>query len=473
MKKQIHILIFVTMLMGSTAFAQYKTAPDGITAKRVLMDFYSPVNDFKPLSSYDDLKALGGAEIGYTRHLSKCLNLALPLRIGVADMPKQGGGYTSRVLNTGLDAVLQLKYFQPKKLFNPYLMAGIGGVMENWKDTRVDIPLGIGFNLRLAPLVYVNLQTEYRMSLTDNRDNLQHSLGFLFLIGNEMNDRDKDGIADEVDQCPDEFGLAQFNGCPDKDGDGIPDKTDLCPDEAGIAALNGCPDKDGDGVADKDDACADVPGLAAFKGCPDTDGDGVMDSEDECPTVKGLAAFKGCPDTDGDGIADKDDKCPTVAGPRSNNGCPEVDTDKDGVPDKTDKCPTAAGPASNQGCPEMKKEEKVILENAARAIQFDLGKATIKKTSYVILDQVVGLMNMYPSYSCDISGHTDKTGSATLNQSLSEKRAKACYDYLVSKGIVASRLSNAGFGDTKPVGDNKTAAGRALNRRTEFLMTVK
>ena len=446
MKKQIHILIFVTMLMGSTAFAQYKTAPDGITAKRILMDFYSPVNDFKPLSSYDDLKALGGAEIGYTRHLSKCLNLALPLRIGVADMPRQGGGYTSRVLNTGLDAVLQLKYFQPKKLFNPYLMAGIGGVMENWKDTRVDIPLGIGFNVRLAPLVYVNLQTEYRMSLTDNRDNLQHSLGFLFLIGNEMNDRDKDGIADEVDQCPDEFGLAQFNGCPDKDGDGIPDKTDLCPDEAGLAALNGCPDKDGDGI---------------------------MDSEDECPTVKGLATFKGCPDTDGDGIADKDDKCPTVAGPRSNNGCPEVDTDKDGVPDKTDKCPTEAGPASNQGCPEMKKEEKAILENAARAIQFDLGKATIKKTSYVILDQVVGLMNMYPTYSCDISGHTDNTGSTTLNQSLSEKRAKACYDYLVSKGIVASRMSNAGFGDTKPVGDNKTAAGRALNRRTEFLMTVK
>ena len=437
-------MILVALLNATSSYAQFKTAPDGITAKRVLMDFYSPVNDFKPLTSYDDLKGIGGAEIGYTRHLASWLNLALPLRIGVANMPKSDGGYTNRVLNTGLDAVLQFKYFKPKKFIAPYLMAGVGGVMENWKDTRVDIPLGAGLNFRIAPLVYINLQTEYRLSMTDNRDNLQHSLGFLFLIGDEINDKDKDGVADEVDSCPDVFGLAQFNGCPDADGDGVPEPGDECPGVPGVIALNGCPDKDGDGIADAKDKCPDDAGLAQFGGCPDADGDGVPEPGDECPGVKGTVALKGCPDKDGDGVIDSEDKCPDQA-----------------------------GPASNQGCPEMKKEEKAVLENAARSIQFEFGSAVIKKDSYSILDQVVGLMNTYSTYSCDISGHTDDIGDAKVNQSLSERRAKACLDYLISKGIDSKRMTSAGFGETKPVGDNKTSAGKKLNRRTEFLMTVK
>ena len=408
-------MIFVAMLFATASNGQFKTAPDGITAKRVLMDFRSAVNEYDPLTSFDDLKKLGGAEIGYTRHLNDFLNLAVPLRIGVADMPLAGGGYKSRVLNTGLDAVLQFKYFKPKKFLAPYLMAGVGGVMENWKDTRVDIPLGAGLNFRIAPLVYINLQTEYRLSLTDNRDNLQHSLGFLFLIGDEINDKDKDGVADEVDSCPETFGLAQFNGCPDADNDGVPEPGDACPGVPGVVALNGCPDKDGDGIADDKDKCPDDAGLAKFEGCPDADGDGVAEPGDECPGVKGTVALKGCPDKDGDGITDSKDKCPDQAGPASLMGCP--DRDKDGITDKEDKCPDQAGPASNQGCPEMKKEEKAILENAARSIQFEFGSAIIKKESYTILDQVVSLMNTYPSYTCDISGHTDDVGDSKINQS--------------------------------------------------------
>ncbi|HND17512.1 MAG TPA: OmpA family protein, partial [Saprospiraceae bacterium] len=103
----------------------------------------------------------------------------------------------------------------------------------------------------------------------------------------------------------------------------------------------------------------------------------------------------------------------------------------------------------------------------------EFGSAVIKKESYAILDQVVGLMKTYPTYSCDISGHTDNVGNSAVNQSLSEKRAKACLDYLVSKGVEAKRMTSAGYGDTKPVGDNKTSQGRKLNRRTEFLMSVK
>ncbi len=87
-------------------------------------------------------------------------------------------------------------------------------------------------------------------------------------------------------------------------------------------------DRDKDGILDKDDKCPDVPGLANFAGCPDTDGDGVQDSEDTCPTVAGLANFKGCPDGDNDDIQDSEDKCPTVAGTVSNKGCPEMKVDK-------------------------------------------------------------------------------------------------------------------------------------------------
>ena len=235
--------------------------------------------------------------------------------------------------------------------------------------------------------------------------------------------------------------------------------------------MNGCPDKDSDGIQDDKDQCPDVAGLAEFNGCPDTDGDGVPEPGDDCPGVKGTKALNGCPDRDGDGITDKDDKCPDQAGTKALKGCP--DRDNDGIIDSEDKCPDQAGPLSNKGCPEMKKEEKARLENAARSIQFELGSAKIKKESLPILEDVASIMKTYSAYSCDIEGHTDSQSSEEFNQKLSDARAKACMDFLITKGIAASRLTSKGFGETKPVADNKTAEGRRLNRRVEFLMTVK
>lgn len=86
-------------------------------------------------------------------------------------------------------------------------------------------------------------------------------------------------------------------------------------------------DRDKDGVWDIKDRCPDVFGLAELKGCPDTDGDGIANIDDACPNVKGLLVFKGCPDTDGDGITDSEDKCPTAAGKLADGGCP-VDESK-------------------------------------------------------------------------------------------------------------------------------------------------
>lgn len=232
-----------------------------------------------------------------------------------------------------------------------------------------------------------------------------------------------------------------MKGCPDSDNDSIADKDDKCPNEAGPASNLGCPiaDTDGDGIADPDDKCPEVAGTIALAGCPDGDGDGIADGEDDCPDVAGLAKFKGCPDTD-----------------------------RDGVVDKADRCPTTPGPASNNGCPEIEEEDKEVLEFATRAVQFETGKAALKRESYGVLDQIVDILNKYPNYYLTIGGHTDSVGSSAINQRLSEKRAKACYDYILSKGVAAKRISYAGYGETQPIADNMNREGRKLNRRTEF-----
>jgi len=268
---------------------------------------------------------------------------------------------------------------------------------------------------------------------------------------------------------------ANFGKAKDTDGDGVPDRKDKCPDTpAGVKVdVTGCPlDTDGDGVADYQDKCPDVKGLVALQGCPDTDGDGVTDLDDKCPTTPAGVKVdaKGCPlDGDGDGVPDYLDKCPTTpAGVKvDDKGCP-LDRDGDGVPDYQDKCPDQAGPASNQGCPEIKAEDKKILQEATKYINFDFNKSTLKPSSFTRLEQMVRILNDYPDYNLSIAGHTDSKGEDNFNLKLSYARATAARAYMLSKGIPAERIESRGYGETKPVADNKTAAGQALNRRVDF-----
>jgi outer membrane protein OmpA-like peptidoglycan-associated protein len=192
---------------------------------------------------------------------------------------------------------------------------------------------------------------------------------------------------------------------------------------------------------------------------------------DKCPDEAGSTNTEGCPDTDGDGVADFEDNCPTKPGSRVYNGCP--DTDGDGIDDSRDKCPNSPGPVATSGCPEISSADRQVLELAMRAVQFDTGKAVLKTESYDILAQIGQILKRYPDYNLVIAGHTDNTGSASANQRLSERRSKACYEFLTKNGVSASRLSYAGYGESRPIADNDTLRGRALNRRVEFNMVPR
>ncbi len=266
----------------------------------------------------------------------------------------------------------------------------------------------------------------------------------------------------------------------DTDGDGVPDVDDKCPTVPGKPEFFGCPDTDNDGIPDYEDACPNEPGPPETQGCPvakDTDGDGIPDDIDRCPLdpedKDGFQDEDGCPDADNDndGIVDKMDACPNNPGPIENQGCPiiDVDTDGDGIPDRLDKCPLEPGPPPD-GCPkkytlvEVKKDRIEIKQQ----VHFATAKYKILPDSFKLLGQVVQVLNDFPKMKISIEGHTDSVGSQASNMRLSDHRAEAVLQHLVAKGISPDRLESVGFGPTKPVASNKTAKGRAQNRRTEF-----
>ncbi|MBL9101652.1 MAG: OmpA family protein [Myxococcales bacterium] len=237
----------------------------------------------------------------------------------------------------------------------------------------------------------------------------------------------------------------------DSDGDGFLDNSDACPYEPGIAP-DGCPerDRDGDGFMDSQDACPDVPGIAP-DGCPerDRDGDGFLDSVDKCPDDPGVEP-DGCPipDTDGDGILDPDDKCPTE--PETKNGYQDED-----------------------GCPDTIPVQLAKFTGTIKGIYFDLDKDTIKPKSKPVLDRAVSVLQEFNTIRIEISGHTDSTGSPEYNKDLSGRRAASVKRYLVEHGVDEKRIETRGAGMDEPVDTNKTAAGRAKNRRIEFTILVQ
>jgi large repetitive protein len=251
-------------------------------------------------------------------------------------------------------------------------------------------------------------------------------------------------------------------------------------------------DSDGDGLLDPNDACPREPedrdGYEDKDGCPDPDNDrdGILDTNDKCPNEAedkdGFEDEDGCPDPDNDrdGILDTNDKCPNEAedkdGFEDEDGCPDPDNDRDGLSDLDDKCPNEAedldGFEDQDGCPEEGSGlVKVTCEKIeiSESVYFDTGSDRIQERSFKLLDQVTSVLQMAKHIErIRIEGYTDSRGADTYNLDLSKRRAASVMRYLLEHGVAAERLESEGYGETRPIADNKTAAGRAMNRRVEF-----
>lgn len=439
--KQKLVLLFSLVLTASGLFAQ---SSDNPTKKGTLFGIHFNAVDFKTpvvwrnntgsrdLTKMKDMDF--GFSLSYWKGLTSRIDFSTKFNALLHDYSfvDRNEATTKTEMGLELEPSLNVKALKDNVIFNPFLTVGIGGGYYTG-EWGAYVPTGVGLQVNLNSLTYIMLQAQYRWTLTKEKakDNLLFSLGVAQNFGPE-----KPKVVPPPPPPP----------VLDRDGDGINDVDDKCPDVAGVAALKGCPDKDGDGIADADDKCPDVAGLAKYQGCPipDTDGDGINDEQDKCPTTKGVARYQ---------------------------GCPIPDTDNDGVNDEEDKCPSRPGPASNQGCPEITKEVIDKINFAAKNVFFATGSYKLLPKSFKSLDEVANIMKSDDLLRIQIDGHTDAQGDDAKNMTLSENRAKAVKDYLVSKGVPEARTSSAGYGETKPVADNKTAAGRAQNRRVE--MTVR
>jgi OOP family OmpA-OmpF porin len=264
---------------------------------------------------------------------------------------------------------------------------------------------------------------------------------------------------------------------------------DPCVPKPVVVAKPAPGDSDGDGITDDVDKCVGVPeDLDAFQdedGCPDldNDGDGIVDGSDQCPTEPedkdGLDDDDGCPeeDRDGDRIADTKDKCPDQPedrdGFQDEDGCPDCDNDGDGVPEcpqAVDQCPNKAANTPD-GCPEYKlvkvTPKKIEIK---QTIYFETANATIKPVSFPLLDEVATVLTDNPEIQVRIEGHTDDRGNNEYNMGLSQQRTDAVRQYLVGKGVDAGRMEAKGYGESAPIASNKNEAGRAQNRRVEFVI---
>lgn len=279
-------------------------------------------------------------------------------------------------------------------------------------------------------------------------------------------DADQDGFCDQDDACPeaaeDRDDFMDSDGCPDLDNDedGIADGADQCPNEKedadGFQDEDGCldADNDEDGVLDLADRCPMVAGSVENGGCADVDQDhdGILDAADRCPEQAGLTQFQGCADTDQDGLPDPDDTCPN-----------EAETQNDHEDD--DGCPDTLPPPSD-GI--QLSEDQIDL--GGRLI-FESGMSTLKRSDLELLEKVAAVLLANPRIlKVRIEGHTDSAGTDEVNMTLSIARAATVRDYLIGMGVSGERLEARGFGEARPVGDNRTPAGRETNRSVAFVI---
>ncbi len=232
----------------------------------------------------------------------------------------------------------------------------------------------------------------------------------------------------------------------DYDGDGINDDQDLCPYEFGLEKYKGCNDRDADGVWDHTDACPSLPGSLENYGCPyksnksDSDDDDVLDEFDDCVYIKGLANLNGCPDSDGDGLADHLDECPYLKGTKNSNGCP----------------------SNNEGNTKRKVSNDFV--------EFDTNSSKVSSKYYPFLDRLAFQIKNNEQLKLIIEGHTDQEGDHLYNYHLSQQRAQNMRNYFFQKGVSLEQVEMHFYGETKPKVNKESEYAKARNRRVELVI---
>lgn len=376
--------------------------------------------------------------------------LAVQLAFSAWPFPSTAGGGRVTLLGGGL-------LFQPQLGPIGRLMLDVNaGPALTGNITRFMFDFGLGFDFALSPSWGLGPVLRYGQVIAAGGD-LQADAIFWSL-----------GISVTLRSAPAETPVSQLAppppeepAVPDRDRDGVPDGEDLCPDEP--AGEHPDPER---------------------LGCPkpDADADGVFDADDQCPTLpKGPnpdPARPGCPDGDDDqdGVLNSVDACrmqhagyhPDPERP----GCPLPDRDHDSVPDAVDACPDKPGAPhpdpKRHGCPSLVKIEEGMIR-ILRPVHFATNEDRILAKSFPVLMAVADALRATPEIRLvSIEGHTDDRGVDAFNLDLSERRAAGVRQWLIEQGIAASRLEAKGFGESRAIDSNQSSAGRAANRRVEI-----
>ncbi|HWJ35430.1 MAG TPA: OmpA family protein [Steroidobacteraceae bacterium] len=364
-----------------------------------------------PMLQYDKLDAHREADQNYGWQLGLGYDFApgwaSELDYSQFSTPHRAGGAGLRLYEYNADII---KKFFPDSIVQPYLLVGAGGlddVVPHYGHTSaVDAEAGGGLMVGLGP------QTgRYRMQM---RAEAKYRREFI--------DTNFTGNKDPSDVI---FGV-------------------------GFQFMFGAP-------------VPPPPKAVVVAPPPDSDGDGVPDDIDRCPNTPAGAKVDqyGCEfDQDGDGVVDRLDQCPNTphGTPVDAKGCP-LDSDGDGVPDTLDKCPnTPKGDrVDSVGCT-IRDEIKL------QGVNFATDSADLVSESDVVLSYAVDTLKKYPNLVIEVRGHTDNRGSKKHNLALSQRRADSVLRYLKDHGVTNS-MTAKGYGEDKPIADNKTADGRMENRR--------
>lgn len=433
----------------------------------------------------------------------------------------------SKLKFQGFD-VSALRVFYRDQRVNPYLTVGLGRLerrLPGVRDADYFLKYGAGVMADLAKNVDKGTNVQLRGEIAGrtldeggkpNPVDYVVGVGLLYSWGGaiapkKVPDSDGDGVPDDMDKCPGTpTGTpVDASGCElDSDGDGVVDSKDRCPNTPAGTKVDatGCPidgDADGDGVKDSKDQCPGTPagakvndvgcevGEIVLRGVVFDTGSDVLKPQSQLildSVASGLAKqpgtkveIRGHTDDVGNEALNMDlsrRRAEAVKAYLADKGVRAEDMTTVGLGEMQHIAP-------NDTAEDREQNRRVTLqflevsrlppgeELTLRGVTFRSGSAQLTPADRLIVDSVVGYVQSRPSYAIEVQGHTDDRGSDELNQKLSEARAKAVADYLVTKGVATARVSSAGYGEGKPLAANDTDAGRAQNRRVTLKFSAR